>query len=83
MNNEIETRFEFEDCNPEDFLVKSGILACRSEVKFLRSNFDNVTFERNKLRLDLGEANQRALLLAQEIDDQNARLERASQMQLR
>lgn len=83
LNNEIETRFEFEDCNADDFLVKSGILACRSEVKFLRSNFDNVTFERNKLRLDLGEANQRALLLAQEIDDQNARLERASQLQLR
>ncbi len=34
--------------------------------------------ERDKVRLDLNEANNRTRVLAQEIDEQNARMERAS-----
>eukprot|EP00094_Tigriopus_californicus_P012704 TCALIF_12281-PA protein Name:"Similar to NINL Ninein-like protein (Homo sapiens)" AED:0.06 eAED:0.06 QI:7/0.87/0.70/0.94/0.87/0.94/17/222/1708 len=63
--------------------VSNSVLVCQSEVRYLRSSLDNVAFERDKLRLDVSEANQRSLLLAQEIDDQNARLEKSSQVKFR
>lgn len=63
--------------------VRNSVLICQNEVRFLRSSLDNVAFERDKLRLDVSEANQRSLLLAQEIDDQNARLEKSSQVKFR
>lgn len=39
--------------------------------------------ERDKLRQDLAEANERASLLAQEVDDRHARLEENTQQQAR
>jgi hypothetical protein len=39
--------------------------------------------ERDKLRADIMDANQRASLLAQEVDDHHARLEKSSQLQVR
>jgi hypothetical protein len=39
--------------------------------------------ERDKLRADIMDANQRASLLAQEVDDHHARLEKSSQLQVK
>ena len=63
--------------------LRFGILACLNEVRFLQTSLANVSHERDKLRLDLGESNQRALVLAQEIDDQNAKLEKQSRERAR
>lgn len=42
-----------------------------------------MTGERDKLRNDLAEANHRATLLAQEVDDRHARMERSTQIQVK
>lgn len=63
--------------------VKAGFMACQNEVRYLQSKLDTIMYEKDKLRSDLTEANQRALLLAQEIDDQNARIEHTSHAKLR
>ena len=68
---------------PSSRVLRAGVACCQNEVFVTRSSLENVSFERDKLRMDLTEANQRALMLAQEIDDQNARLERASQMRVK
>ena len=43
----------------------------------LRSQIINLESERDKLRSDVAEANQRAAIMAQEIDEQNAKSESA------
>lgn len=48
-----------------------------------RSSLEQMIGERDKLRNDLAEANERASLLAQEVDDRHARMEKASQMQIK
>ena len=58
-------------------------MAFQKEVRVLRSNLDHVTFERDKLRTDLNESNQRSIVLAQEIDDQNARMEKLAHQKIR
>lgn len=60
-----------------------AVRLCLSEVRSSSLRADNLVFERSKLRADLSEANQRALLLAQEIDDQNARLEKQGQQRVK
>ncbi|XP_040583976.1 uncharacterized protein [Lepeophtheirus salmonis] len=62
--------------------AKAAITTVQREARFVRSGLDNVRFERDKLRADLNDANHRATLLAQEIDDQNARLETNSRLQM-
>ena len=63
--------------------VQSAIKVIQNEVYYLKSNLDNVAYERDKLRSDLNECNQRSLVLAQEIDDQHARLEKAGQIRIK
>lgn len=43
----------------------------------------NLVSEKEKLRMDVNEANQRTLIMAQEIDDQNARAESTAKQRLR
>ena len=49
---------------------------------FYRINYEHIRDERDRLRLNICEANTRADLLAQEVDDQNAKLEASSQTRL-
>jgi len=44
---------------------------------------EQIICERDKLRNDLAEANHRANLLAQEVDDHHAKLEKLSEKQVR
>ncbi|XP_076357637.1 uncharacterized protein LOC143250628 isoform X2 [Tachypleus tridentatus] len=53
-----------------------------NELQYLKTNYEQVKAERNKLRVNLAEANTRAALLAQEVDDHHAKLEKASQNKL-
>ncbi|XP_022247191.1 ninein-like protein isoform X2 [Limulus polyphemus] len=54
----------------------------QSELRHLKTNYEQVKAERDKLRVNLAEANTRAVLLAQEVDDHHAKLEKASQNKL-
>lgn len=47
-----------------------------------RINYEHVRDERDRLRINICEANARADLLAQEVDDQNAKQEASSQTKL-
>ena len=51
-------------------LLRLGIQAFLLEVSSLRSQIANLESEREKLRSDVAEANQRSAIMAQEIDDQ-------------
>ncbi|KAG1656147.1 Ninein [Nymphon striatum] len=50
-----------------------------NEMQHVKSYFDQVKTERDKLKSDLNEANTRATILAQEVDDHHAKLEQSSQ----
>lgn len=52
------------------------------ELKFLRKSIDQMIIERDKLRGDVADANTRASLLAQEVDDHHAKLEKSSQAKI-
>ncbi|XP_042211969.1 ninein-like isoform X2 [Homarus americanus] len=58
------------------------VLTYLHDIKFLRLSLDSARGERNKLRFDLNEANQRLALLAQELDEHNAHMEASSQYQI-
>ena len=51
-------------------LLRLGIQAFLLEAASLRSRISNLESEREKLRSDVAEANQRSAIMAQEIDDQ-------------
>ena len=51
-------------------LLRLAIQAYLLEVSSLRSLIGNLESEREKLRSDVAEANQRSAIMAQEIDDQ-------------
>ena len=51
-------------------LLRLAIQAFLLEVASLRSQIANLESEREKLRSDVAEANQRSAIMAQEIDDQ-------------
>lgn len=44
---------------------------------------EHMNAEKEKLRNDVAEANQRALLLAQEVDDHHSKLEHSTQQQVK
>lgn len=47
-----------------------------------RAHLEAVTEERDKLRTDLADANHRASLLAQEVDEHHAKIEKASRAEV-
>jgi ninein len=69
------------------FLILLYILICLAVIKQIlisvRLSLEHMSGERDKLRADIMDANQRASLLAQEVDDHHARLEKSSQLQVR
>jgi len=58
--------------------VQAGLLTMQTEARVMRGSLDCLGEERDKLRQDLLDANQRSELLAQEIDEQHARQEKES-----
>ncbi|KAF4528374.1 hypothetical protein B566_EDAN016936, partial [Ephemera danica] len=68
---------------PLTCVLHASLVTQQAETKCLKAALEQVLGERDKLRQDVAEANERASLLAQEVDDRHARLEQASQQQAR
>lgn len=64
-------------------LLLAALTLRQAEVRWIRSSLEQMSCERDKLRNDLAEANFRASLLAQEIDDHHSKLEKVSQNQFK
>ncbi|KAJ9587226.1 hypothetical protein L9F63_019250, partial [Diploptera punctata] len=64
-------------------LLQATLTLYQTEVRCLKLSLEHMSAERDKLRADILDANQRATLLAQEIDDHHARLEKSSQLQVK
>uniref|UniRef100_A0A1B6E6N5 EF-hand domain-containing protein n=1 Tax=Clastoptera arizonana TaxID=38151 RepID=A0A1B6E6N5_9HEMI len=73
----------YSEMNYQVSLLTASLALAHVQLKYSKSTLEQITCERDKLRNDLIEANQRASLLAQEVDDRHARMERASQMQIK
>ncbi|OXA42644.1 ninein [Folsomia candida] len=63
-------------------VIQTALLTYKTETQYLRSICESMEGERDKLRSDIFEAHQRSSLLAQEVDEQNARLEKNGQILL-
>ncbi|XP_054153664.1 blastoderm-specific protein 25D-like [Oppia nitens] len=66
--------------NPEEFQI--ALATFQNELTQTKINYEHIRDERNRLRINIYEANSRADLLAQEVDDQNAKLEASSHNKL-
>ncbi|KFM82377.1 Ninein, partial [Stegodyphus mimosarum] len=64
-------------------LLQLAFLSFQNEMQFLRQTIDQMQKERSKLRVNVEEANTRAALLAQEVDDNHAKLENSLQKKLK
>lgn len=64
-------------------LLKATLVLYQEEVRSLNTLVEHLGGERDKLRVDIVEANERASLLAQEVDEHHVRLEKSSQYQLK
>ncbi|GIY91323.1 ninein [Caerostris darwini] len=56
-------------------VLQLAFVSYQNELQYLRQTMDQMQRERNKLRVNIEEANSRAALLAQEVDDNHAKLE--------
>ncbi|KAK3909161.1 Ninein [Frankliniella fusca] len=64
-------------------LMLAALTLRQTEVRWIRSSLEQMSCERDKLKNDLAEANYRASLLAQEIDDHHFKLEKVNQNQFK
>ncbi|KAL1491895.1 hypothetical protein ABEB36_012417 [Hypothenemus hampei] len=71
MNETVRTEFQ----SPHFTLLQANLSLYRSEIRCLRNILEQLQAEREKLKLDVTEANNRATLLAQEVDDNHTRME--------
>lgn len=69
--------------SPHVALLQATLTLYQSEIRCLKSILEQMCAEREKLKCDVIEANNRATLLAQEVDDNHARMERNTQNQVR
>ncbi|PSN57236.1 hypothetical protein C0J52_05004 [Blattella germanica] len=69
--------------SPHETLLQATLALYQTEVRCLKLSLEHMSAERDKLKADIMDANQRASLLAQEIDDHHARLEKSSQLQVK
>ena len=76
-----ETRSDFG--NPHVALLQAILALYQSEIRCLKMIMEQMHAEREKLRCDVTEANNRASLLAQEVDDNHAKMERNTQKQVK
>lgn len=69
--------------SPHVALLQATLTLYQSEIRCLKTILEQMCAEREKLKCDVVEANNRATLLAQEVDDNHARMERNTQNQVR
>lgn len=69
--------------NPQVVLLQAVLALYRSEIKCLKSILEQMHAEREKLKGDVLAANNRATMLAQEVDDNNACMEEITQNQVK
>ncbi|KAG5867823.1 hypothetical protein JTB14_028228 [Gonioctena quinquepunctata] len=67
------SRTEFQ--SPQISLLQANLTLYQSEIKTLKNVLEQMHAEREKLKCDVTEANNRATLLAQEVDDNHSRME--------
>ncbi|XP_066138947.1 ninein homolog isoform X1 [Euwallacea fornicatus] len=67
------TRGEYQ--SPHLTLLQANLTLYQSEIRCLKNILEQLQAEREKLKLDVAEANNRATLLAQEVDDNHIRME--------
>nr|CAD7568032.1 unnamed protein product [Timema californicum] len=79
--SELSAILDEELCNLNEDKRNEGLPVMSSPHEML--SLEHIRAERDKLRADILEANQRASLLAQEVDDHHARLEKSTQTQVR
>ncbi|XP_071079428.1 ninein-like protein isoform X2 [Haliotis cracherodii] len=65
-----------------DAVSHAALVTCQQELRHLRSCVDALTSERDKLKLDLQESNARAVLLAKEVDERHAHMEKSNESKL-
>ncbi|XP_070377963.1 ninein-like protein isoform X2 [Dermacentor albipictus] len=59
-----------------------ALASYQHELKHLKTNFEQAREERDRLRVNVAEANARSALIAQEVDEHHARMEKASENRL-
>ncbi|XP_022900115.2 ninein homolog [Onthophagus taurus] len=69
--------------NPHIALLQAVLALYQSEIKCLKNILEQMQAEREKLKSDVSEANNRASLLAQEVDDNHAKMEKSTLKQVR
>ncbi|KAF5279174.1 hypothetical protein FQR65_LT03421 [Abscondita terminalis] len=69
--------------NPQIVLLQAVLTLYRSEIRCLKNILEQMCAERDKLKNDVVEANNRATMLAQEVDDNHARMEQNTQQQVK
>ncbi|KAB0794400.1 hypothetical protein PPYR_11239 [Photinus pyralis] len=69
--------------NPRVVLLQAVLTLYRSEIRCLKNILEQMCAERDKLKHDVLEANNRATMLAQEVDDNHARMEQNTQQQVK
>lgn len=76
-----ETKSDF--TNPHIMLLQAILALYKSEIRCLKNILEQMHAEREKLKGDVLEANNRATMLAQEVDDNHARMELNTQNQVK
>ncbi|XP_017779108.1 PREDICTED: blastoderm-specific protein 25D isoform X2 [Nicrophorus vespilloides] len=66
-------------CNPHTALLHAFLSLYQTEIKFLRNLLEQMQVEREKLKCDIFKANNRSTMLAQEVDDNVAKMEANTQ----
>lgn len=59
-----------------------ALASYQHELKHLKTNFEQAREERDRLRVNVAEANARSALIAQEVDEHHAKMEKASENRL-
>ncbi|XP_052767676.1 ninein-like protein isoform X2 [Mya arenaria] len=82
--SELSAALEQELYNVEDqsIVYQAATATLQHEVSHLRSSLEQACWAEEKLRQDLGEANARNALLAKEVDERHANMEKASHTKL-
>lgn len=71
------------NANPHIALLQASLTLYQAEIKCLKTIVEQTSAEREKLKSDVSAANERSALLAQEVDDNHARMEQAAENQVR
>lgn len=69
--------------NPHISLLQANLTLYQSEIKCLKHIMDQLNEEKDKLRSDIVEANNRATLLAQDVDDHHLKIQESTRNQVK